>query len=137
MTTTFVVDQGDVVVSDVSGQPNIVSGGLKFRQDLKEALSIDAKADNIGAGLDSILDGRPSDVFTVRAQISQNIRRAITNMQSLQAQFHRAERSGDERVRQLTAVHVTTVEGGLTDFAFRVEVATIGGARQTVTGVIR
>ena len=136
MTTTFLIEHGDVVISETGGQAKLVADAVKLRQDLKEMLSTAVRRGNIGAGLESILDGRPADAVIVRAQLTQRIRSSLANMRKLQDEFHRTERPATELIRQLTLVQVNQLEGGLTDYAFRVEVSTVHGNTSTITGGI-
>lgn len=136
MATTFLIENGDVVVSEAGGQTKLIADGDKLKQDIKEMLSTEARADNIGAGLEGVVGGRPADKFTIRAEISRRLRRAIATLQTLQVKFQRAERPIDERVRRLSVVEVQALEGSLSAFAFKVAVTTERGFDTSVSGVI-
>lgn len=136
MTTTFKIENGDVVINAANGQPLLLADGTKLRQDLAELLSVEAQDDDIGAGLEQIIDGSPRDVFSVRADVSRNIRAAIRRMQALQAQFHRNERPPTERLRDLSLLYVTNLQGSLTSYVFRAEFSTAASSKVPVTGVL-
>lgn len=136
MTTTFLIENGDVVTSAATGSPATVADGTKLRQDLREMLSTEARRDNIGAGLESVIDGQPADQFTVRSKITRRVRRAVETMQSLQAKHHRDQRPATERLRALVLLQVAPLEGSLTAYAFRAEFATVDGGRAATTGVV-
>jgi hypothetical protein len=136
MTTTFKIENGDVVVNAANGQPLLLADGTKLKQDLAELLSIEAKEDNIGAGLEQIIDGSPRDVFSVRADVSRNIRAAVRRMQALQAKFQRNERPPTERLRDLSLLYVTNLQGSITSYVFRAEFSTSASSKVPVTGVL-
>lgn len=136
MTTTFLIENGDVVVSAATGSPAMVADGTKLRQDLREMLSTEARRNNIGAGLESVIDGQPVDQFAVRSKITRRVRRAVETMQLLQTQHHRNQRPATERLRALVLLQVAPLEGSLTAYAFRAEFATADGGRTSTTGVV-
>lgn len=136
MTTTFTITNGDVVISEASGQPGTVADGTKVRQDVKEALSTAQRVDNIGAGLDDLI-GQPGDVLTLRADLTRRVRSSLGRMQDLQTRFHLGQRPTTERIARLVRLDVFPLEGALTSFAFRVEVQTIDGGRLALTGTIQ
>jgi len=136
MSTTFLIEHGDVTISEASGAPKLVSNDTKLRQDVQEALSTSARTDNIGAGLEDVINGQPADKFSIRASISRRVRLSLERMQSLQTRFQRDQRPSTERVRRLSLVQVVPLEGALSAFAFRVAVTTQAGTQVSTTGVI-
>lgn len=136
MTTTFLIDQGDVVISEASGSPKMVADDTKLRQDVKEVLSTSVRPENIGAGLEEVINGKPADQFSIRADISRRLRVALDTMQSLQTRFQRDQRPNTERIRRLSLVQVTPLEGTLSAYAFKVAVTTQANTQVSTTGVI-
>lgn len=136
MTTTFRVEQGDVVVSASSGQPTMIADGRKLRQDLAEMMSTQVQPDNIGAGLENIIDGSAVDRFDVQFRLSDSIGRATEVMKSLQRRIQRTERPPSEQLVSLVSIFVGPVVGSLTAYAFRAEFTTNANTRTSVSGVI-
>lgn len=136
MTTTFVISAGDVVISEATGTSSMVADHDKLRQDLREMLSTARDVDNIGAGLEEVINGRPTDQFAVRSELTRRVRRAAETMQSLQTKLHNAERPSNEQLRGLTLLQVSPLQGSRTSYVFRAEFATASGNRTAVTGVV-
>lgn len=136
MTTTFLIQGGDVSVSAATGQVRMVADGPKLEQDVKEMLATAERAGGIGAGLDRVVDGSPADLSTLQAEIARKIRAAIRRMQGLQLTFHKNERPPEELVAALLLLRVTRLENFDTAFAFRVEVSSVRGAVATTSGVL-
>lgn len=136
MTTTFLVENGDVVVSDASGQPTLVADNVKVRQDINGALATEFDSDDIGAGLEEII-GTLGDAFSLRADIAQRVRSSLARMQALQNQFQRAQRPRDERIAQLIRLDVFPLEGSFTSVSFRAEILTVAGTVVASSGTLQ
>lgn len=137
MSTTFEVANGDIVMDVRTGRPALVTGRDKLRQDLHVVLATEARTDNVGAGLDDVANGQPTDEFEVRASITTRLEVALESMARLQERWNRTTRGPEERVRGLRSVYVTSVSGSKTDYYFRLEVASADGGRTAVAGSVR
>lgn len=119
MSTTFQVSNGDVVINRSSGQPRLVADESKLRQDLRGALSSEARPDNVGAGLEDAVNGQAATSTLVTRQISRRVRTMVSNMQDLQTRFQREQRPRGERLVRLGGLQVSQVAGDPTAFYFR------------------
>lgn len=124
MSTTFQISRGDVVVNDSSGQPKLVADDVKIRQDLRIALSTAARVDNIGAGLEDVVNGQAATASLVERQIERRVQASVANIQRLQDQFQRDQRPQEERLIRVATIIVTTVADDPTAFSFRAEFVT-------------
>ena len=124
MTTTFLITQGDVTINRSSGQPTLTSDGNKIRQDLRIALGTAAQLDNVGAGLEDVINGKAATPSFVQRDIQRRVRFMTSAIQRLQDQFNRTERPANERLLRLATIQVSTVAGDPTAFYFRAEFLT-------------
>lgn len=136
MSTTFEVKNGDVTLDVRTGRPGLLSSRDKLRQDLQVVMATNARVSNIGAGLEQVANGRPTDEFTVRAEVSSRVDQALRNMASLQDRWNRAARGREERVAGLRSVYVTPVGSPTTDYLVRIDVASVDGGRTAVAGQV-
>jgi hypothetical protein len=137
MTSTFKVVRGDVVIDRTTGRPVQIEGRVKLRQDVAQLLTQQPNAEGFGAGLDDLI-GIPSDPFSIRAQISRNIRASIRAMQQLQDRFHFTARTDQERLQSIASLTVGEAQQdgqvARTTFAFRLSVRSVAGIEVPVTG---
>lgn len=133
---TFQIVNGDVVISDATGQPATLTDAQKLRQDLKCLMATAAAPDNIGAGLDDVINGDPTDEATVRALVSVRIRQAVQNMVTLAARYQRADRSALELLSRLQRLNVARVANSATDYNFQAEFISVNGAATTLSGTL-
>lgn len=132
MSQTFLLEDGDVVVSPADGQPVMVRDGQKLRQDLGVAFATETRPNNIGAGLDAAV-GLTGDQFRVQNVVSTRVRNTVRNLQALQREFIRDQRPDTELVASLLLVRVRPLQGSLTSYGVRIEVRTRDGGRTPVT----
>ena len=121
MTTTFLITQGDVVISQSSGQPRMIQDSDKLRQDIRIGLSTGVRLDNIGAGLEDVINGQAATPSLVERSIQRRVQTMVSNIQTLQGRFNREQRPRGERLVRLATVQVSTVENDPTAFYFRAE----------------
>lgn len=119
MTTTFQVLRGDVVVNRSSGQPTLVADGVKLRQDLRVALATGARRDNVGAGLEDVINGRATVPSAVQREITRRVQVMVQQMQSLQALYNRDQRPREELLLRLSNITVTNLADDPTAYQFR------------------
>jgi len=136
MTTTFTIANGDILINDATGRPHTVADNTKLSQDIKEVLSTEARRDNIGAGLEDVINGSASDTYRVRSSITRRVDAAINNMQSLQNRIQAIHRPSSEMIAAVTQLQVAPLEGSSTDYTFRVVIRTRSGVQITQAGVI-
>lgn len=137
MSTTFLLVAGDVAPDVRTGRPKLISGRDKLSQDLQGVMATHARPDNIGAGLEEVADGRPTDEFEVRGEVSTRVERALNTMARLQDRWNRASRGLDERIRGVRSVVVQPVGSPSTDYLLRIEVASVDGGRTAIAGRLR
>lgn len=137
MTSTFKIVRGDVVIDRTTGRPVQVENREKLRQDVAQLLTQRPNSDGFGAGLDDLI-GIPTDPYTIRAQISRNIRASVRVMQQLQDQFHYTKRTKEERLQTIASLTVgesqQNGQPARTTFAFRLSVLSVAGFEVPVTG---
>lgn len=119
MTTTFQIQNGDVLVDRSSGQPALVTGRAKLRQDVLNGLSMQQRADNIGAGLEEVIDGQAATPAFVEQSLRRGIRGMVDAIQALQARFQRGSRTRDEILVRLGGLNVSRVPSDPTAFYFK------------------
>ena len=130
MTTTFEISNGDVVIDRNNGQPALIADGLKLKQDLRIALGTEARAENVGAGLEDTIKGRATTPSLMENAIERNLEQSATMMETLQTQFQRTERPAEEQLVRLAAVQVTTNVEDPTAYYFKAEYITARGRVQ-------
>lgn len=119
MSSTFLVTGGDVVINRSSGQPRLIADAQKLRQDLRIALSTAARIDNVGAGLEDVINGRAATPSIIESAIQRRVINSATNMQELQNRYNRNERPRGERLVSVAFVQVSTVANDPTAFYFK------------------
>lgn len=124
MSTTFLIRNGDVDISRSSGQPKLIADADKIRQDLRVALATEARTDNVGAGLEDVVNGNAASAGTVERAIERRVRNSVASIQRLQDQFQRGKRPAAERLVRVATVQVSTVANDPTAFYFRAEFVT-------------
>lgn len=142
MTWTFQIRNGDVIRDESTGRPIEISDRNKLSQDLQEAGSILTQPNGFGFGLVSAL-GQVEDPIAFRVEISRLIRDGVANIQRLQEQYHRSQRSKSEKIARLAKVTVMplrpagSLEISKTNYAYRFDVLTQKGVETIpVTGTI-
>lgn len=137
MTRTFKVANGDWVLDRRTGQPTMLSGQTKLRQDIQENLTIAVQRNGFGAGLDTYL-GKDVDPIAFRIEMTRVIRASITTLQRLQDRYLRRYRTSSERISNVTSLTVTnaTINGAESkvSYAFRLVVKPVAGESVTVAG---
>ena len=128
MSRTFLIQNGDWVVSAQTGRHQLVADAAKVRQDIRENLSVATQPSGFGAGIDQLL-GQVFDPINFRVLLARNIRLSIQAMQALQDQFQPQQRPLAERIRGITALQVFLLNGA-TDFAFQLQVSTLAAGPQ-------
>lgn len=129
MSSTFLVTGGDVVINRSSGQPRLIADSEKLRQDLRISLATAARIDNVGAGLEDVIDGRATTASLIERAIQRRVAFATANMQELQNKYNRNQRPRGERLVALAFVQVSTVANDPTAFYFKASY--ISGASAT------
>lgn len=127
MTTTFLITRGDVTINRSSGQPRLIADAEKLPQDLRIALATEARADNVGVGLEDVINGQAASASVVERQIQRRTRSAVQTMQDLQTRYNTNQRPRTERLVSLAYVQVTTVANDPTAYYFRA--AFLSGSR--------
>ena len=120
-TTTFEFKNGDVVLT-TTGRPSLLEDVDKLAQDVEQHLG---QTEYPGAALETII-GRLDDSFTVRAQISRQIRASVNAIRQLQNQYHSEDRNAGERISRVSKLLTSqTSQNGRpnkTSYAFVVSV---------------
>lgn len=119
MTTTFLITRGDVTINRSSGQPRLIADAEKLPQDLRIALATEARADNVGVGIEDVINGQAASASVVEWQIQRRTRAAVQTMQDLQNRYNTNQRPRTERLVSLAYVQVTTVANDPTAYYFR------------------
>jgi hypothetical protein len=140
MSSTFLIQNGDVVKSASNSRPAMIANGQKLNQDLNEAANIRTQPNGFGFGLQDLI-GQVSDTITLRSNVNRRIRDGIEAMKSLQGQYQSSQRPDNERLSRLTLVQVNPLTTGIgsvasTAFSFQFAVTTAAGDQLVSTGVI-
>lgn len=134
MSSTFKLSRGDIVISEVTGRPVLVTGKDKFRQDCREVISVFSKV--------SSLVGRIGDVYSLRAEIRRRLEDAFSDYQVTQNTIQRQDRTSSERFSRVQALNVTPTKNpgqnqfDQTSISYRIDVLSDDGEVTTVSGAI-
>jgi hypothetical protein len=132
---TLKIANGDMVLSAASGQPVMVSGGAKLKQDLGEMLAVDELPDGFGAGLRQVMGSlSDDDDRSVPLLAQRHLRKATERL--VQLQRGGAVRPDAERVASLTSLNVVRADGSKTDYKFSAAFRTVAGDTLTRSGVL-
>lgn len=134
MSTTFKVEGGDVAINRGTGQPAMVSGRDKLRQDLRNGLAMETRRDNIGAGLEDLVRGQAATASFIERSLRRNIRAMVSAIQDLQTRYQRPERPRSEILVRLASLEVQQVAADPTSFYFRVTFASGDAGANTLVG---
>lgn len=128
MATTFMVQDGDIIVSSSTGRPILVSGVAKLQQDLDEFFNIDVQPNGFGAGLDRLVGLVPygGDAL-VTSMAEQQITDGLADFRRLQRSNSTIPRTSDERIVGAKYIQVQQDNNDQTKFYFVVNVVTESG----------
>lgn len=140
MTTTFLIQNGDVVKSGSTSRPQMIADSPKLSQDLTEASNIATQPNGFGFGFQTLI-GKLTDPISLRSDLNRQIRDGVEAIKRLQNQSQRGQRPDEERVTRLTSVNVTPVaisDGSVaaTSYAFQFAIATAKGDQVATTGIL-
>jgi hypothetical protein len=146
MATTFEIQNGDVVIKNVTGRPSMIGNvvgendagksHIKSAQDLRRCLSISRIKDGTGAGINDLIGTLEGSGFaSVGILIKNRIRSMFTSVQSLQKK--RLEvRPPNERFNTITSL-IVTQRPDRTSYRFRLDTKTYAGGTIGQSGVIQ
>ena len=147
MATTFKIINNDVVLSNVSGRPNLIGNVInenvlskaknKTSQDMRRSLSINRIRNGTGAGINELIGTTRDLSQTLSARIL--LQRQILNMfRSLirQQNIRPNVRPNNEKFNKITLFRILPETGTKTAFRFRLDVTTEGGGVIIESGII-
>lgn len=134
MSTTFLIVNGDVVISSANGQPIEIADQDKLRQDLQENFTIEKRPNGFGAGLEELIGFVPDSEITFRVSVFDALQESIESMKNLQEEFNANVRPTNERISKIGYLNVTVGENDPTSFSIRVDVTTVDGDTITIAG---
>lgn len=141
MTKTFKIVDGDVSFSSATGRPFSVQDSAKLSQDLNENFLIEQQPTGVGADLDGMI-ALIGDSFSLRAELAKRVNGSIEALQELQDIIQRSSRSKAEKASRVVAINVMPVANPATGqvdatrYAFRVDIISESGERETITGTL-
>jgi hypothetical protein len=147
MATTFKVQNGDVVIKNITGRPSMIGNVVgaydagqardKTAQDLRRCLSISRLKDGSGAGINDlvgILDGG-GGFASVAILVKSRIRSMFTSICALQRKRVNV-RPPNEQFKDISALIVTQLSDK-TSYKFRLDTKTVAGGTITQSGTIQ
>lgn len=128
MAQTFKIENGDIVVSNVTGRPVTISGSDKLLQDITEFFEVEILPNGFGAGIEQligVLSFGGDAVFTSLAD--RQIRDGISEFRALQRSNSKIVRDPIERVVGVQGVQVAQDLQDPTKYYFRANIVTESG----------
>jgi hypothetical protein len=135
MSKTFLIRNGDVVMSSASGQPIEIADNAKLKQDLQENFTIAKRPSGFGAGLEELVGFAPDNELEFKVDIFEALEESIEAMKSLQQEFNFNARPNDELISSVGYLNVDLLAGSKTDYLIRIDVNTVDGDTITLGGV--
>ena len=136
MSQTLMIRDGDVSLSALSGQPNMVSGRNALRQDLLENLSVNTIQNGFGAGINALVGFVPFDPAPFTMAIDRSIRNSVNAMQTLQKTQISISRPLDEQIKGITFLRVFQDTTDPRVYLYYVNVETRAGPQLQVSSTI-
>ena len=137
MSQTFLIKNGDVVISNMSGTTHMVTDRTALRQILLENLSINTLQDGFGAGIPSLVGFVPYDPAPFTMSVDRSIRNSINTMRSLQRADLSIVRPRDEQITGISFLRVFQDTGDPRVYLYYVNVTTVAGPQMQVSGTIQ
>ena len=152
MATTFVISNGDVVMSQITGRPNMVGNPLvdgivqddpaqarlKVRQDVRRSLSLERVRAGTTANIQSIIGTVPQfGASAVALLVNRQIRDMVSTI--IRAQSVRPNvRPPSEKIRSISRLHVYPDKAANdgTTFRFRLGLRTQDSNNVNITGLL-
>ena len=137
MSQTFLIKNGDVAISAMTGAPYMITDRDALRQDLLEDLSINTLYNGFGAGISSLVGFVPFDPAPFTMTVDNFIRNSVNAMKTLQQSVLSIRRPLGE---QITGISFLRVFQDVTDprvFMYYVNVTTAAGPQMQVSGTIK
>lgn len=135
MSKTFLIRNGDVVMSSASGQPIEIADGDKLRQDLQENFTIEKRPSGFGAGLEDLVGFAPDNELEFKVDIFDALNDSIESMKSLQQEFNFNARPTNELISSIGYLNVSLLRNSKTDYLIRIDVNTVDGDTITLGGI--
>ena len=136
MSSTFKVENGDVVISSMSGRPIMVSSKAKLRQEIKEMLTIEILPSGFGTNLDALIGSIPNRLFTITILLERQIRKSLDVLKAIKIK-RRSTHTTDEMISKIAQISVVPAKTDQTLYTFKVDVTTEDGGSQSVNGTLR
>jgi hypothetical protein len=127
MATTIKIENGDIVISSVSGRPVVISGSNKIRQELYEFFSINIQYNGFGSGLEQLIGLTTVDSNVIASLADRQIRDGIADFIAIQKADVLTNRTPDEIIVGITQVQVQQDRQDPTKYSFFVNVLTQSG----------
>ena len=137
MSQTLMIRDGDVTLSAISGQPNMVTGRNALRQELLENLSVNTIKNGFGAGINALVGFVPFDPAPFTMAIDRSIRNSINAMRTLQHTQISINRPLDEQIKAVTFLRVFQDTTDPRVYLYYVNVETMAGPQVQVSGTIQ
>jgi hypothetical protein len=137
MSQTFLIKNGDVMISNMSGTPHMIVGKEALRQDLLEDLSINTLPNGYGAGIPALVGYVPYDTMPFTMDIDKLIRSSIDTMQALQNSIQSIYRPTDEQIAGISFLRVFQHPTDPRVYLYYVNVDTVAGVQLKVSGNIQ
>jgi hypothetical protein len=133
MAQTFLIQNGDWVVSSASGRPIVISGPEKTKQDIKEFFEIDIQPNGFGAGITSLVGMVAKTGSDMSGLIDRQITDGIAHFRSIQIADVNTPRTADERIFGVTNIRASQDRSDPTKYTFGANVVTESGKTIPVT----
>lgn len=137
MSQTFLIKNGDVVISNMSGTTYMVTGRTALRQDLLENLSINTIYNGFGAGIPGLVGFVPLDPTPFTMAVDRMIRNSINTMMNLQQATLSIYRPTDEQITGISFLRVFQDPTDPRVYLYYVDVTTVAGPQMQVSGTVQ
>lgn len=127
MATTFKIKNGDIVMSNVSGRPTLITASEKVKQDIVEFFTIQILPSGFGAGLEQLIGVVPLGDAIFVSMADKMITEGLDAFRSLQRSDLNITRSAEERIIGATSIHVSQDPTDPTKYRFRANIITESG----------
>jgi hypothetical protein len=136
MSQTFLIKNGDVAISAMSGSPYMVTDRVALRQELYEDLSINTLQNGYGAGIPALVGYVPYDPAPFTMSVDRAIRNSINTMKSLQQSVISIRRPLDEQITGISFLRVFQDTSDPRVYLYYVNVTTAAGPQMQVSGTV-
>lgn len=127
MAQTFLIQNGDWVVSSASGRPITITSSVKVKQDVQEFFSIAIQPSGFGAGIDDLVGVVVNNGAEMVGLVDKHIADGISDWVNLQKADTNTPRTPDELISGETNLSVSQDPEDPTRYNFYVNIVTESG----------